>query len=216
MQRAAITRAAAPTLSQLRVDAHAGLIRRLYVAFRLPFAIGSSVRSAGVRGPPRSSSRGRVLFRLDRLARSGIRDTFAVVEELRAAGGALVTSADGFDISGPAAEVVLAVMAWAPQMERLAINEPIAAARTRLGAEGRPWGRPSSVAPHDRERVLKLHGAGRSNCASPAPSREQPRCHGGARRGRRPRQADARRVPAPPRAVPGEAARCRPLQGDPP
>ena len=41
---------------------------RLYVAFRLPFAIGSSVRSAGVRGPPRSSSRGRVLFRLERLA----------------------------------------------------------------------------------------------------------------------------------------------------
>ena len=153
MQRAAITRVAAtrgdtihtwyaekrtakslarPTLSQLRVDARAGLIRRLYV------------------------------FRLDRLARSGIRDTFEVVEELRGAGVELVTIADGFDLSGPAAEVVLAVMAWAAQMERLAINERIAAARTRLDAEGRPWGRPSSVAPHDRERVLKLHGTGRS------------------------------------------------------
>jgi DNA invertase Pin-like site-specific DNA recombinase len=46
-------------------------------------------------------------------------------------------------------------------MERLAINERIAAARIRLDEEGRPWGRPSSVAPHDRERVLKLHGTGR-------------------------------------------------------
>ncbi len=96
MQRAAITRAAAtrgdtirtwyaekrtakslarPTLFQLRVDTRAGLIRRLYV-FRL----------------------------IDHLAPSGIRDTFEVVEKLSAAGVELVTIADGFDLSGPAAE----------------------------------------------------------------------------------------------------------------
>ena len=119
-------------LARLRADARAGLVRRLYV------------------------------FRLDRLARSGIRDTFEVVEELRAAGVELVPIADGFDLTGPAAEVVLAVMAWAAQMERLAINERIAAARSRLETEGRPWGRPSSLAPRDRARVLELHRAGRS------------------------------------------------------
>jgi DNA invertase Pin-like site-specific DNA recombinase len=43
---------------------------------------------------------------------------------------------------GPEAEVILAVMAWAAKMERLAINERIAAARERLAGEGRPWGRP--------------------------------------------------------------------------
>jgi DNA invertase Pin-like site-specific DNA recombinase len=82
------------------------------------------------------------VFRLDRLARSGIRDIFEVVEELRAV-GELVPIADGFELTGPAAEVVLAVMAWAAKMERLAIDERIAAARTSLELEGRPWGPPS-------------------------------------------------------------------------
>jgi len=75
-------------LQRLRADVRAGHVRKLYV------------------------------FRLDRLARSGIRDTFEVVEELRAHGCELVTVADGFDLNGPAAEVVLAVMAWAAKMAR--------------------------------------------------------------------------------------------------
>ena len=58
-----------------------------------------------------------------------------------------MTVADGFDLAGPVAEVVLAVMAWAAKMERLAINERIAAARERLAEEGRPWGRPSRITP---------------------------------------------------------------------
>ncbi len=103
---------APPDRVQLLAEARAGLIRRLYV------------------------------FRLDRLARSGLRDIFEVVEELRAPGD-LVPIADGFELTGPAAEVVLAVMAWAAKMERLAIDERIAAARTSLELEGRPWGPPS-------------------------------------------------------------------------
>src|SRR5262245_27860787 len=87
---------ARPELKRLRADARAGLIRKLYV------------------------------YRLDRLCRSGIRDMFEVVEELRAHGVELVTVADGFDVNGPAAEVILAVMAWAAKMERQAINERIA------------------------------------------------------------------------------------------
>ena len=83
------------------------------------------------------------IYRLDRLARSGIRDTFEVVEELRAHGCELVTVADGFDLNCPATEVVLAVMAWAPKMERLAINERISAARERLAAEDVPGVAPS-------------------------------------------------------------------------
>jgi len=119
-------------LQHLRADVRAGHVRKLYV------------------------------FRLDRLARSGIRDTFEVVEELRAHGCELVTIADGFDLNGPAAEVVLAVMAWAAKMERLAINERISAARERLAAEGRPWGRPPRLTAADRRRIIGLRRAGRT------------------------------------------------------
>jgi len=123
---------ARPELDRLRADARAGKLRRLYV------------------------------YRLDRLARSGIRDTLEVVEELRSHGCQIVTVADGFDLDGPAAEIILAVMAWAAQMERLAINERISAARERLASEGRPWGRPSRLAAHDRDRMLQLQAEGRT------------------------------------------------------
>jgi DNA invertase Pin-like site-specific DNA recombinase len=100
------------------------------------------------------------VYRLDRLARSGIRDTLEVIEELRRHEYELVTVADGFDLAGPAAEVVLAVMAWAATMERLAINERIAAARVRLEEEGRSWGRPPRLSPLERARVAKLRANG--------------------------------------------------------
>jgi len=119
-------------LVRLRADARAGLVRRLYV------------------------------FRVDRLARSGIRDTFEVVEELRRHGVELVTIADGFALDGPAAEVVLAVMAWAAKMERLAINERVAAARERLEDEGRPWGRPKRMTAEQVEKARQLAAQGRT------------------------------------------------------
>jgi DNA invertase Pin-like site-specific DNA recombinase len=101
-------------------------------------------------------------YRLDRLARSGIRDTFEVIEELRGHACELVTVADGFDLAGPAAEVVLAVMAWAAKMERLAINERIAAARVRLEQEGRSWGRPPRLTPFQKARIAELRRRGKT------------------------------------------------------
>ena len=121
-----------PELKRLRDAARAGQVRKLYV------------------------------FRLDRLARSGIRDLFEIVDDLRAHGVHLVTLADGFDVDGPAAEVVLAVLAWAAKAERLAINERIAAARERLRSENRPWGRPSRLTSQDKERILEMRTQGRT------------------------------------------------------
>src|SRR6266851_6187532 len=121
---------ARPALEQLRRDARAGKVRRVYV------------------------------YRLDRLTRSGIRDTFEVVEELRRAGAELVTVADGFTLDGPAAEVNLAVMAWAAKMERLAINERIAAARRRVEAEGGRWGRPRTMDDAQVKRAAALRRDG--------------------------------------------------------
>src|SRR5580692_2845074 len=71
-------------LQRLRAEAKAGLLRgrRLY------------------------------LFRLDRLTRTGIADTLTTLEELRASGVEVVSVADGFDLTGPHAEVIIAVMAW--------------------------------------------------------------------------------------------------------
>jgi DNA invertase Pin-like site-specific DNA recombinase len=119
-------------LQRLRADACAGGFRKLYV------------------------------FRLDRLTRSGIRDTFEVVEELRAHGVELVSVADGFDLNGPAAEVVLAVLSWAARMERLALGERISAARERIEAEGGRWGRPSRMDRPTRERASDMRAQGKS------------------------------------------------------
>jgi hypothetical protein len=50
-----------------------------------------------------------------------------------------VSVSDGFALDGPAAEVILAVIAWAAKMERLAIAEHIRAAR-EPGCRGQAMG----------------------------------------------------------------------------
>ena len=102
------------------------------------------------------------VYRIDRLSRSGIRDTFALLEEFRGRGVKIVTVADGFTMEGPGADVVLAVLAWAAQMERLAIGERIADAHKRVKAQGLPWGRPKRVDQRTKELIWEAHEAGRS------------------------------------------------------
>jgi DNA invertase Pin-like site-specific DNA recombinase len=121
-----------PMLDKLRADVRAGMVRKLYV------------------------------YRLDRLTRSGIRDTLAIVDELRSHGCELVTISDGFDVNGPASEIVLAVLAWAAKMERLAIGERITAARARVEARGGAWGRPKRLTRADVARVCELAAEGRT------------------------------------------------------
>jgi DNA invertase Pin-like site-specific DNA recombinase len=119
-----------PELARIRADARAGRLHKLYV------------------------------FRLDRLARTGIRDMFEVIDELRAHGVQVVTVADGFDLDGPHAEILIAVIAWAAKMERLATAERIAAARDRIDAEGGHWGRPRRMddAMVEKARTLRRNG----------------------------------------------------------
>jgi len=101
------------------------------------------------------------VWRLDRLTRSGIVDTLCCIDEMRRWGCEISSVADGFAIDGPAAEVILAVLAWAAQMERIKIRENQDAARARMAAEGRQWGHPPLGA-ELRERVLELGGEGKS------------------------------------------------------
>ncbi len=121
-----------PALGELRQAARAGELARLYV------------------------------YKLDRLSRSGIYDMVSLLKELRAHGVEVVTVADGFDLAGPAAEVVIAVLAWAGEQERRAISERISAARERLKEEGRPWGRPPRMTPAELEKARRMAAAGDS------------------------------------------------------
>lgn len=99
------------------------------------------------------------VFRLDRLTRSGIRDTLNLLEELVSSGCQVISVADGFALDGPFSDVVLAVIAWAAQMERAATGDRIAAARVRVEAAGRTWGRPNRVLSLEQQtRIRYLAG----------------------------------------------------------
>lgn len=121
-----------PELTRLRAEIRAGRVRVLYV------------------------------YRLDRLTRSGIRDTLAVLDELRANGCRIVSIGDGFALDGPHAEIIVAVMAWAAKMERTAINERIGAARVRVEEEGGTWGRPKRWTDEQAVEASKMRRNGRS------------------------------------------------------
>lgn len=125
-----------PELARLREDVRAGRVRKLYV------------------------------FKLDRLCRTGVADTFAIVQELRRAGVELVAVADRLTLrpgsDDPTSEVLIFALGLAAKLERAATNDRIAAARLRLEGQGRAWGRPSRVDGATLERMRALAGAGRS------------------------------------------------------
>jgi DNA invertase Pin-like site-specific DNA recombinase len=61
--------------------------------------------------------------------------------------------------------VLLFAFSLAAKLERAAINDRIAAARERLEAEGRPWGRPSRLTSADVAKIVALHAQGLSHRA---------------------------------------------------
>jgi DNA invertase Pin-like site-specific DNA recombinase len=105
-------------------------------------------------------------FKLDRLCRSGVADTFAVVDELRRAGVTLIAVADNLTIlpnkEDLTSEVLVFALGLAARLERTAINDRIASARARIEAEGGRWGRPSRVDTPTLERAKKMRLDGRS------------------------------------------------------
>ena len=119
-------------LDRLRADARHGRVRRLYI------------------------------FKLDRLTRSGLVDTVSVVREFQRAGVELVSVSDGFDLAGPAAELIVGVMGWAAEFERQSIATRTKAARVRLEAEGGSWGRPRRMGAADVTRANELRASGLS------------------------------------------------------
>ena len=94
--------------------------------------------------------------------RTGIADTLTTLEQLRASGVEVVSVADGFDLAGPAAEIIISVMAWAAKMERLALGERISAARDWIESEGGSWGRPPRMPPEMVLKAQAMRSEGRS------------------------------------------------------
>lgn len=123
-----------PELRRLLADVRAGLVSELHV------------------------------FKLDRLVRTGPRDAYAIIGELRSAGCTLHAVADGLTIrpgsDDVTSEVLVFAFSLAAKLERAAINDRIAAARERMASRGEPWGRPPrmSVAEQDSARALKAEG----------------------------------------------------------
>lgn len=130
-------------LARLRADVRAGHVRMLYV------------------------------YKLDRLTRTGIQDTLALLNELRGRGCAVRTVADALpELDGPMAEMFTALLAWVAQVERAALKERTAAARVRLEAAGKSWGRPRRLSA-EREawfvRELRKRSASELSAATGVP-----------------------------------------------
>lgn len=107
-----------------------------------------------------------VVFKVDRLTRSGVSDTFKLIEEFRAAGVTLHAVADNLvirpDRDDTASECYVFALSLAAKLERAAINDRIAAARVRLDAAGEPWGRPPKMTAQQISTARRMKGEGRT------------------------------------------------------
>ena len=116
------------------------------------------------------------VWRVDRLTRSGVSDTWRLIDEFRSHGAELVTVADPIDLDGHAGEVVLSFLAWAAKLERVKIEENLESARRRVEAAGGTWGRPPRVVdPATVERIIRMHDEGRLSIRSIAQCCRVPR-----------------------------------------
>lgn len=103
-------------------------------------------------------------FKLDRLTRTGVADTYKIIGEIKGAGRELIAVADNLK---PGAEdivsdVFLFALGLAARLERQAINDRIAAARDRIEGQGRRWGRPRRLDDEAVARIQGLRNAGRT------------------------------------------------------
>jgi DNA invertase Pin-like site-specific DNA recombinase len=128
---------ARPELDRVRAAVRAGEVRRLYV------------------------------FKLDRVTRSGVADTYAVIEELRRGGCELHAPGDNLVVKPTGSddlvsECIVFGLALGAREQRQAINDNIAAARERLAAQGKSWGRKPTLTHSDVEKARALAASGLS------------------------------------------------------
>lgn len=103
------------------------------------------------------------VWRLDRVSRRGCRDTHDVVLRLRAGGAELVSATEPYDFRpGPIGDMLVMILGFGAALEAESNLERLQAARVRVEAEGRAWGRPSKVMAETAEKIRALRAEGRS------------------------------------------------------
>lgn len=106
------------------------------------------------------------IFRLDRLTRTGVGDTFKIVDELRRAGVTLRSVSDGVVVTpnkdDVTSDVLVFALSLAAKLELTAKNERIAAARTRAAKLGKSWGRPPRMTDDQVAKARSLKSEGKS------------------------------------------------------
>jgi DNA invertase Pin-like site-specific DNA recombinase len=123
-----------------------------------------------------------VVAKLDRLSRS-LADFATLMTRAQAEGWNLVALDLGIDLHTAAGEFMANVMASAAQWERRIIGQRTRDALAVRRAEGVQLGRPRTLAPATRDRILAAHQAGEgwSAIARALNNDEVPTAHGGAR-----------------------------------
>ncbi len=124
-----------PELLRLMADVRAGKIRAVYV------------------------------FRIDRLTRSGVGDTFKIIDEMRRCGVTLYSIADnvcirpGEDITS---DVMIFALSLAAKLENTARKDRVDTARGAMLARGEAFGRPKRMTPAEIETARRMASEGRT------------------------------------------------------
>lgn len=125
-----------PELERLRGDVRTGIVKKVYC------------------------------FKLDRLTRTGVGDTYRLIDEFKAAGCELIAVADNLHLKpgtdDMVTEVICFALSLAARLEVAAKNDRIAAALDRVEAEGGTWGRPSRLSDTDLVKLQALRTEGRT------------------------------------------------------
>lgn len=125
-----------PVLKSILADAGNGILKRVYV------------------------------FKLDRLTRTGVSDTFESVSKLRRGGCELIAIVDNIHVKvgedDTVTDVLLFAFSLAAKLERLARNERIAAKREVMEAQGEKWGRPRRLTDEQIEKIVAMRDEGRT------------------------------------------------------
>lgn len=100
-----------------------------------------------------------VTWALDRIARSGVAQTFEHIKTLLGYGVQFVSYTEPhFRTSGPAGELMIAIAAWIAQQERIRLSERTIAGLRKARKEGRIGGRPRKVMDREQARRLRQQG----------------------------------------------------------
>jgi len=102
-----------------------------------------------------------LVWALDRFTRQGVLDTFAHVKMLHDYGIQFESYTEPFfRTTGPAGELLMAVLAWVAKQERIRISERTKAGLVRARKQGHVGGRPPRI--FDRQRARELRKGGMS------------------------------------------------------